>query len=80
MAKKEKKIYKRVFDLQTEEWLKEHGYTFKYIRQYPIRTDFEIEREGIINRLSVSANIENFNLYMDLMEGVFEKQRKAREA
>lgn len=40
--KKEKNAY----ELKAEEWFKENGYDFRYVRQHTHLTVFEVEKDG----------------------------------
>lgn len=73
-----KEIPKRQYDKLAEKWFEAHGYTYKYIKQYPSRTEFEIEKDGIIDRAYISINMMavDFNKAMNLVGEAFEMKRE----
>jgi len=73
-----KQIQKRQYDKLAEKWFEKHGYTYKYIKQYPSRTEFEIEKDGITDKAYISINMMavDFNKAMNLVGETFEMKRE----
>lgn len=73
-----KEIQKRQYDKLAEKWFEKHGYTYKYLKQYPSRTEFEIEKDGITDKAYIDIHMMsvNFNKCMNLIGECWERKRE----
>ena len=71
-------VQKRQYDKLAEKWFEKHGYTYKYLKQYPSRTEFEIEKDGITDKTYISINMMavDFTKAMNLVGETFEMKRE----
>ena len=73
-----KEIQKRQYDKLAEKWFDKHGYKYRYLKQYPSRTEFEIEKDGITDIAYISINMmsDNFNKCMNIIGEAWEMKRE----